>query len=357
MKGKGCELLAVLFATPLLVAAIAPYALVDGATRRVARTTWELSPFESRQIAALSVADLASDGQVKVVYLARGPMGSTSDVVVHDAASLTEVWRATGVDHGADFVVGNVDADPALEIVTAAGIVYDGATLQNEWQRGTPFGDTVTIGDVDGDSTAEVIGATEADGTIQGINVSTRSLVWSAAGLLYSGAMTAAELDADAGAELVVLRASSGRVDCYSFAPATPTATLALDWSVSGMGSGFLGSIQEIVVLQATGWPSPYLRIFDAALQPRAAPFLTDRTGVSVYIEPAGSGRRNVLVGVESLAGDVLMAVDPATGREIWRSPPLLGSVQPNSLSAADVNGDAQAELVFGTELAMYVTR
>jgi hypothetical protein len=45
------------------------------------------------------------------------------------------------------------------------------------------------------------------------------------------------------------------------------------------------------------------------------------------------------------------------TGVTIWESPALLGEIQNNSLSSADVNGDGANELIFGTSKAMYITR
>jgi hypothetical protein len=52
-----------------------------------------------------------------------------------------------------------------------------------------------------------------------------------------------------------------------------------------------------------------------------------------------------------------IMGVEAMSGAVIWESPKILGVVQNNSLSTADVNGDGVKELIFGTSRAMYITQ
>lgn len=52
---------------------------------------------------------------------------------------------------------GNVDDDPALEIITGSGHVIDGATKEIQWTLASSFGNVVT-GDLDGDNRSEIVG-------------------------------------------------------------------------------------------------------------------------------------------------------------------------------------------------------
>src|SRR6185503_15454668 len=60
-----------------------------------------------------------------------------------------------------DLVVGNVDADPGLEIVIArdydSGFVLDGATRAVEWSNAFGFGVRIALGDVDNDGRVEIV--------------------------------------------------------------------------------------------------------------------------------------------------------------------------------------------------------
>ena len=87
-------------------------------------------------------------------------------VVVLSAHDLGVLWTASserppfGNEFGGETVaVGNVDADPALEIVTSSGYVYDGVRRELDWKYEKEFSErTVTLGDLDGDGVQEIIG-------------------------------------------------------------------------------------------------------------------------------------------------------------------------------------------------------
>ena len=82
---------------------------------------------------------------------------------------------------------------------------------------------------------------------------------------------------------------------------------------------------------------------------------------MSLHVEALGAGRRNLILSEGASPwgspARTLRAVDPASGAEIWRSPPIPGSVPVNSLSYADADGDGDLELVFATEAGMFVSR
>ena len=106
--------------------------------------------YQDPQIAfcrSLRVADLDGNGQDEAVCLGFDSSFSSnggSRILVLNAADLTFKARINQTGLGENLVVGNVDGDAALEIVTGGGFVYDGATLANEWAYGPQFGVTWT---------------------------------------------------------------------------------------------------------------------------------------------------------------------------------------------------------------------
>ncbi|MBV1881906.1 MAG: hypothetical protein KUG82_09750 [Pseudomonadales bacterium] len=53
-----------------------------------------------------------------------------------------------------------MDTDPALEIITGSGYVFDGISGNNEWYFSPEFGRTLAVGDFDGNGVDEIIGGT-----------------------------------------------------------------------------------------------------------------------------------------------------------------------------------------------------
>ncbi|ACA89093.1 FG-GAP and VCBS repeat-containing protein [Shewanella woodyi] len=55
--------------------------------------------------------------------------------------------------------LANVDEDEQLELVTNSGYVFDSISGENEWLFFSGFGDDISLGDIDGDGVAEIVGA------------------------------------------------------------------------------------------------------------------------------------------------------------------------------------------------------
>ena len=122
---------------------------LDGVNRRLEASM----PIRLEEVRAVDAADLDGDGDVELVGIGNWPQDTIS---VLDAADLEEAWFGVNADFGTSFAIGNVDDDPALEIVTVGGFVIDGATYEieriNDWAARK-----VAVGDIDGDGVDELI--------------------------------------------------------------------------------------------------------------------------------------------------------------------------------------------------------
>ena len=67
--------------------------------------------------------------------------------------------------------------DAALEIVTAGGYVFDGATFVNQWLYGPGFGMDVDTGDLDGNGVEEIVAAADWS-MVRGYSATLRSPLW-----------------------------------------------------------------------------------------------------------------------------------------------------------------------------------
>ena len=135
---------------------------LDGVERRVVSST--ALPFQTPfwSCADLDSADLDGDGGAELVCsVSPGSpeAGTNHPLIIVDAATLAVEGQIAGGNFGNDFALGNVDNDPALEIVTWRGFVFDGVTLRQEWVNVEGFGLGVAVGDVTGDGVAEIVAA------------------------------------------------------------------------------------------------------------------------------------------------------------------------------------------------------
>ena len=138
---------------------------LDGVERRLAVSAVVPPPPSANSVKDLEVADLNGDGAWEVIYVGEGSLGNSS-VIVLSAEDLSVIWKSPRGDLGSFVEIGNVDHDPALEIVLSGGHVYDGSTFAREWSHESAsnvdrpdFGMGTYLGDIDGDGVDEIVGA------------------------------------------------------------------------------------------------------------------------------------------------------------------------------------------------------
>ena len=182
-------------------------------------------------ISALAVADLEGDGSQEIV---------TSDgtgVYAYSAQRGALEWSlASG--GGSSLALGNVDADPALEIVTTTfggkGYVIDGVSRAVEWEYLNGFGSKVALGELDGDGMQEIVGASSWY-KITVFGADRKTPVWEITTTQDIGSLLVADADGDAVPEIVYGDGQSGKV------VAIDVVTRLQKWAVNSLDSGVSG--------------------------------------------------------------------------------------------------------------------
>ncbi|HMV66582.1 MAG TPA: VCBS repeat-containing protein [Myxococcota bacterium] len=159
--------------------------------------------------------DIDGDGLTEMVIVGAGSWGGpAADLVVLDPSG-AELARMTAKG-GSDVVVGQMDADPSLEIATSSGYVIDQATWQVQWDNAGSFGPMLALGNCDADPQDELIVAQEWS-SIEGYNVERHLPAWTMQ-VFDVGMILTDDLDGDGQVELLVGDDQWGAVHGYRLA-------------------------------------------------------------------------------------------------------------------------------------------
>ncbi|HET9599728.1 MAG TPA: FG-GAP-like repeat-containing protein [Anaeromyxobacteraceae bacterium] len=336
---------------------------LDGATRR------EVARLDGAPACAeMKLADLEGDGSIELVCLAplSSSYGTSSKVVVLDAATLRARWETPALALGGALAVGNVDADPALEIVTAGGYVFDGKTQANEWAYGAGFGTAVDVGDLDGDGVAEIVGIVDW-AAIRVFSATAKSPLyefrpsWNDLAAVWVG-----DIDRDGKAEVLVGDGQWGNVTAYRYDP--KTLGLAVVWQidsqnhgVTAIGAGDVDGDGALEFVWGSGATSSGEDSFViAGLNPTIGvewtntnPNELDGPFIGARLARVGGGaQRLVFASVStnsSYDGTRIVYLDPATGA--WQTSAEVGTNWNRSaaLDVADLDGDGVDEVLLQT--------
>jgi hypothetical protein len=132
---------------------------------------WENLEDNFSSFEAIEVANVDSDPQLEFVYLAGGYL------YIVDGMSKSRQWVSQRMFNASEIVVGNVDKDPQMEIILNSGIIIDSRfyNVEVEWEK--PFGDRITLYDINNDGIPEIIGEF-SDYSLRIFDVYARREVW-----------------------------------------------------------------------------------------------------------------------------------------------------------------------------------
>jgi hypothetical protein len=243
---------------------------------------------------------------------------------------------------------------------------YDIDSWTVEWQSPQLQSDepyAIEHADMNGDGRIDLVGLTNA-GYVEIHDIHSQSLLWRSTRLGASVSLALADLDDDGELEIIV--ALNDRIVIYGRALLGSTylerASVAqanvTDLVVSDLDGD---NDEEIYVLNANWFSNATLSVYDADLQLLRATHL-GTPATAIFVEESSFARKNLLLSVGTpysypYTHPQLWAVDPVSGADVWRSPPLAGGVQRNALQFIDVTGDGEPEITFGTTGGMYHTR
>jgi hypothetical protein len=194
---------------------------------------------------ALKYADIDNDGAGELVCLgSNGLYLAPTQLTVLDAKTMTLKWQSGVLNGGTSMAIGNVDADPALEIVTSDGFVFDGATHQNQWAYGAGFGSIIDVGDVTGDGIAKIIGVDSTTGAVKVFSATLKSPIWQITTGSISGtsALKVANLDGIGPAEILLGDGQWGNVSVYRYDATANTAVVVSQTNSLGDGVSAIGA-------------------------------------------------------------------------------------------------------------------
>ncbi len=134
------------------------------------------------------------------------------EIVVHNYADLAVFadgqlqWKLA--DQGnARLAIGQLDTDPALEIVTANGKVVDSGTRSVQWNLNANI-DYMAVGDLDGDSLDELVSCNP----LRAYDVDTQTQKWLRASGIDASAIAIADSDGDGALEIILGQSQWGNL-------------------------------------------------------------------------------------------------------------------------------------------------
>lgn len=247
----------------------------------------------------MAVADLDGDGAKEIVA------SDGNGVYVYNSQTGAVKWVAAS-GGGTSIVVGNVDADPAPEVVTTTyggkGYVLNGQTGAVKWSYANSFGSKVRLADLDGDGMQEIVGAS-AWYKITIFDADLQSPTWEVATTLDIGAVTVADTDGDGVPEIVYGDGQWGKIHVVD------ARTHAERWAIANPEHGVSG-----------------IAVGDVDLD----------------------GNKELLWGAggTSSGPDFLYVADPLAGIIKWQSLDIYGM---STVAAGDVDDDGTDEIVMVT--------
>jgi len=305
----------------------------------------------------LTLADADNDGQDEIVFC-----NSDSLFVYGTISQVVEYQLPYG---SSDFAVGDVDADPAQEIVFADGRVLDldAFDTTEEWLYIPGFGYHVELSDIDSDNMLEIIAA-ESWNYITAFDADLQSPKWQINTDLNIDALLLKDINDDGIDEVIYGDGQFGEVHCHS------SQTQAQMWEIPNPSSGVTdiaiadadldGTLELIWGCGSNSTEEDHLSVYSIPTQQgKWLSSHVDGPFAAVDIGDADADGRLELVCV-SFASEsgyedgIVYVFDADTHTLEWSSPPGFFNSEAwtglHDVKIGDVDDDHQPEIVVATD-------
>lgn len=302
--------------------------------------------------------DADNDGLEEIVFC------DDQDLFIYGASSLSLEHQ---VSYGAsDFEVGNVDGDPAEEIVFASGevIEFDGDTAIVEWTyAGGDFGYLIELSDIDSDGMEEIIAAEEWY-YITAFDADIESPKWQINADLDVAALLVADVEGDGTEEIIYGDGQWGEIHCHD--AVTQNQKWQIDnpeHGVTNIAASDVDGDTDLEILWGAGATSTgedHLYVHD--IPTLAREWQSDHIDGPFHAIDAGDVDSDghieiVIVSFESNSGyddGVVFVFDAETHALEWKSGvDLFGGYAwtgVHDVAVGDVDDDAETEIVVATD-------
>jgi hypothetical protein len=254
--------------------------------------------------------------------------------------------------------------------------VYDFFGGTSEWSSGIVQNNTgavdVTHADLTGDGRAELVGMT-SNGVVYVHDVFGQTLVWQSTTLNEGRKVLVADMDGDAGGQSEIVAVTGSNVYVYRRNPPPITYVQAASYQLGSNRSIIDADVGdtdgdgdvEIVLLIGTYYYSGGNEVvtLNGNLQAQTiGTFTLPWEAQALAVEPSGASRKNLLlsrwVGAGYYAYDgILTSVGARSGGIVFESPPLIGTIQRDSVHYVTLPGETRPRISIGTSAGMYLTR
>ena len=114
--------------------------------------SWENIEDGFSSIEAIDVVNIDADPQVEFIFLAEGTL------YIVDSVDKRRQWISQRKFTASELIVANVDKDDQPEIILNTGIVIDSKFYQIDLEWDKPFGERLSVFDINSDGIPEIIG-------------------------------------------------------------------------------------------------------------------------------------------------------------------------------------------------------